>query len=340
MPFRACGANERGPMMRLDFHLVLIVTLSGLLPVQAQEFDLNDLSKLTVKGKWTKYTGNPALDLGAAGEWDSWTLATATVLKVGDTCHMYYEAGSGGVVDFQIGHAISTDGIQWVKDPANPIIPFGKTGDWDDKETWDPFVIHEGGIFKMWYGGTSLIDGKRDFQIGYATSRDGTHFKKHGKISNYPKGNIGDMHVVHDAQSGKYYMYFIDRNFKNYALFRAGSTNETSFDFKKAEPIAVEGEEPGYRSTHVFIDGGKWYMYYGYKDKDRAGYATSNDGLHWKSRNTAVFVGHDPEILKMADKLYLLFYCPPEYNMGHKPGSDIRVAVFKGHLDELQVLGK
>jgi hypothetical protein len=32
------------------------------------------------------------------------------VLKVGNTCHMYYEAGRKGVVDYQIGHAVSVDG--------------------------------------------------------------------------------------------------------------------------------------------------------------------------------------------------------------------------------------
>jgi hypothetical protein len=37
----------------------------------------------------------------------------------------------------------------------------------------------------------------------------------------------------------------------------------------------------------------------------------------------------------MSDDLYLLFYCPTKYNMGHKPGCDIRVAVFKGNLNEL-----
>lgn len=151
---------------------------------------------------------------------------------------------------------------------------------------------------------------------------------------------MGDMHVVHDKQSGKYYMYFIDRNFKNYAMFRALSANETGFDFENAELVTIENEEAGYRCPHVFIEGGKWFIYYCYKDKDRAGYATSDDGLNWKTQNPKVFDGHDPEILKMEDKLYLLFYCPPDYKIGHLPGCDIRVAVFKGDLDELNVLGK
>ncbi|MFC1605026.1 hypothetical protein ACFL5F_08375 [Planctomycetota bacterium] len=111
--------------------------------------DVTELRKLAGKGRWAKYAGNPVLEPGAKGQRDSWTLATMNVLKVGQMCHMYYEAGSKGVIDFQIGHAISADGIHWVKDPANPVIPFGQHGQWDDKETWDPFVLYEDGLFKM-----------------------------------------------------------------------------------------------------------------------------------------------------------------------------------------------
>jgi hypothetical protein len=299
-------------------------------------YEMAEIRKLATKGKWTKLTGNPILKPGTNGEWDSWTLATMNVLKVGDTCHMYFEAGSKGVIDFQIGHAISTDGIHWVKDTANPVIPFGEQGEWDDAETWDPFVLYEDGIFKMWYGGTTVVKGKRDFQIGYATSRDGTHFIRRGQISHYTRGNMGDMHVVHNEQAGKYYMYYLDRNYNPSIILRAESPNETDFDFNNAVRIEVEGEENGYRCPHVFIDSStQYYMYYGFKYEKRAGYATSADGLHWTAQNTAVIDGHDPEILRMADNLYLLFYCPTKYNMGHKPGCDIRVAVFEGNLNEL-----
>jgi hypothetical protein len=130
-------------------------------------------------------------------------------------------------------------------------------------------------------------------------------------------------------------MYFLDRNYKPSALLRAESPNETDFDFDNAVRIEIQGEKTGYRCPHVFIDNGDWYMYYGFKNKKRAGYATSTDGLHWNVQNTTVIEGHDPEILKMADDLYLLFYCPTKYIMGHKPGCDIRVAVFEGNLNEL-----
>jgi hypothetical protein len=297
-----------------------------------------EVRALAGHGEWKKYSGNPVLTLGAQGQWDSGTLATMSVLKVGDTLHLYYEAGLKGVEDYQMGHAVSTDGIHWEKDQANPVMPFGPKGQWDDAETWDPFVLHEDVAFKMWYGGTGHRNGERDFQVGYATSLDGTVFTDRQQISHFANGSanagVGDMHVVHDTKAGKYYMYYRDGNDAG-RLVRVESANETDFDFDHAVRITVEGEEDGYRCPHVFIEGGTWYMYYGFKYKPRAGYATSADGVHWTAQNTAVIKGDDPEILKLAEDLYLLFYCPTEYDMGHKLGCDIRVAAFEGHLDEL-----
>jgi hypothetical protein len=312
-----------------------LLKLDSELQERDGRFTLTELNNLAGKDRWVKYAGNPVLNMGTSGAWDSWTLATMNVLKVDEKFHMYYEAGSKGVIDFQIGHAVSLDGIHWIKDQANPIIPFGEHGKWDDKETWDPFVLYEDGIFKMWYGGTTILNGKRDFQIGYTTSQDGTHFTKRSQISHYARGNIGDMHVIHDEQSGKFYMYYLDRNYRPSALLRAESQNEIDFDFDNAVRITVEGEEKGYRCPHVFIDNNIWYMYYGFKYENRTGYATSVDGLHWNAQNKNMIDGHDSEMLKIADHLYLLFYCPTKYNMGHKPGSDIRVAIFKGNLNGL-----
>ena len=71
----------------------------------------------------------------------------------------------------QIGHATSRDGLHWTKDPANPVLPKGTASAWDREGTWDPFVLHEDGVFKMWYG-----DGMDDHGgWGYAVSTDGMH---------------------------------------------------------------------------------------------------------------------------------------------------------------------
>ncbi|MHC4618848.1 MAG: glycoside hydrolase family protein [Planctomycetota bacterium] len=285
------------------------------------------------KTGWSVYPGNPIIEPGKVGEWDSWAVMSMTVVKVGDTFHLYYEGGLTGCGDLQIGHATSADGLCWAKDPENPVLPPGRPGEWDEGATWDPFVIYEDGLFKMWYGGEKK--NHRDFQCGYAVSKDGVNFEKKGKISNFPGGEMADMHVFHDKKAGRYYMYYWDRRFKNAdRLRRATSPNETDFDFDNAVPIRIEGERPGHRYTHVFREDGRYYMYYGFDGgPPRSGYATSSDLLHWKAANTRLAETEDAEILKVAHRLYFMLYCPAAFQ--DETGCDIRLAIFSGHLHKL-----
>lgn len=293
----------------------------------------SEWERLAGKTRWREYPNNPIIKPGKDGEWDCWAVMSMSVVKVGDTFHLYYEGGLTGCGDLQIGHASSTDGIHWVKDPGNPVLRPGKRGEWDDGATWDPFVLYEDGIFKMWYGGERV--GHRDFQCGYAISKDGTHFTKKGKISNFPGGEIADMHVVHDEQGGRYYMYYWDRRFGVADKLRvAQSANETDFDFENAVRIAIEGEEPGHRYTHVFKEDNTWYMYYGFDGgPPRSGYATSSDLVHWKARNTRLAETEDAEILTVGEDLHFMFYCPA--GLQDVADCDIRLAIFNGNLNDL-----
>jgi len=126
-------------------------------------------------GPCAVHPNSPVLRTGAKGEWDAGVLGAMTVLKVEDRFHLYYEAWGvrgNSAMDYstiQIGHATSSDGVHWTKDPANPVVPKGSGDDWDRDGTWDPFVLHEDGLFKMWYGGG--MGGRCDW--GYAVSTDG-----------------------------------------------------------------------------------------------------------------------------------------------------------------------
>ena len=263
-----------------------------------------------------------------------------TVLKAGDVYHMYYEAWALREKDdqdyasLQICHATSPDGVHWTKDRANPVLPKGGPGEWDHDGTWDPFVLYENGLFKMWYGGGMGTH----CDWGYAVSRDGVHFDKKGRISRL--GRVEDDHVIHDQGRGRYYMYYWDRNHEPMGLFRAESPNETDFDFARAVPIRIAGlKYPAmYKFTHVIRDEGVWHMFFGEfvrpgcKDC-RTGYATSPDGLQWTVRNPALLVGQDGEILKVADDQWLLYYGPDGFF--DQKGCDIRLAAHTGRLADL-----
>lgn len=289
------------------------------------------------------YDGNPVIRPGAEGQWDAGALGSMSVIKVGNTLHLYYEAwgvrtAKGSEVEeyntLQIGHATSADGIHWIKDPANPVIAKGTEEDaWDRDGTWDPFVIHENGIFKMWYGG-----GNKECDWGYAESRDGTNFTKKARISKL--GGVEDDHVIHDKSSGRYFMYYWDRRHEPTGLFRAASVNETAFDFGAALPLRIEGEDPSgmYKFTHVFRDNDKWFMLYGdfkrpHCPQSTIRLASSPDGLRWTRFSKGLLDGHDGEIIALGEDLYAIYHGPR--NHFDAAACDIRVALFHGKLDSL-----
>lgn len=318
--------------VKLIFCLVIIFGFFGCMGSGGDRPLIERWRQMGGVGKWRIYSGNPIVSPGNAGAWDSWAVMSMTVVRVGDVFHLYYEGGLSGCGDLAIGHAVSTDGLNWVKDALNPVLVPGAKGQWDGGATWDPFVIYEDGSFKMWYGGERV--GRRDFQCGYAVSKDGTRFSKKGKISTFEVGDIGDMHVCHDTQSGKYYMYYWDRSLGTADRLRvAVSENETDFDFANARSIRIKGETAGHRYTHVFKDGKTWYMFYGYENKPKTGFAKSSDGLNWRMVYNQLLPSEDAEILPIEDDLYFMFYCP--MGLQDEAGCDIRLAILVGSLESV-----
>ncbi|HOU13889.1 MAG TPA: hypothetical protein PKZ84_12330 [Anaerolineae bacterium] len=295
--------------------------------------------------KFKEYAGNPVLVTGSKGEWDAGALGTMSVLKVGDLFHMYYEAwgqrsGTQWVKEdyysLQIGHATSRDGIHWIKDPKNPVLKKGAAGQWDHHGTWDPFVLYEDSLFKMWHGG-----GANDYcDWSYATSRDGSHFTKHGKISSL--GNVEDIHIVHDRDSGKYHMYYWDRAREPIGLCHVVSPNETNFDFSNIETIEIKGETGMYKFTHVIQENDGWYMFYSNFVRPNCPdatirLATSPNGSDWTAINRNLLPGQDGEILNIGDDQWLMYYGPRGYF--DSKDCSINVAEYQGKLADLAEQG-
>lgn len=298
------------------------------------------------------YAKNPVvLATGAAGEWDAGAIGSVSVIKAGTLYHLYYEAwrelsDKGTQEEYetlQIGHASSTDGIHWKKDPANPIIKKGAKGSWYQEGIWDPFVIHEDGLFKLWFGCSD--GGKTNW--AYAVSSDGSHFEIKGQISYL--GNVEDDHVVHNLEDGKYYMFYWDRakapwdavmkggDHQPSGLFVAVSNDETHFDFDHATRIDIEGQQWPVKYSHIIKEDNKWIMFYGQAvtrgNSSSTGIATSIDLIHWRKRAFPIVKGHDAEILQAGHNSWYLYYAPDRsFDM---PGADVRLATYKGKLSAL-----
>ncbi len=307
---------------------------------------IEGIKKISSTDGFNPYERNPVVDVGTEGSWDAGALGSMTVLMADGVFHVYYESwgqrsekewDADEYESLQIGHATSQDGFQWTKDMANPVLPKGGEADFDRTGVWDPYVIYEDGLLKMWYGGGG--GSQPNFGWAYATSKDGSHFEKQGLIGIGNQTGVEDCHVVHDMESGLYYMYYWYGWDEPEGLYLVTSPSETGFDFNEAENIKIEGDDSYMKKFgHVLRDKDGWHMFYSnfvqpHCPNSITRYAYSEDGFHWQAKNKRLLKGHDSEVLQVTDSLYMMFYSPQ--NGFDRVGCDIRMAVYNGTLTGL-----
>jgi len=121
------------------------------------------------------------LERGGSGTWDSDYTTYGTVVKIGDTWHLWYSGGRTQAGD-GIGHATSSDGINWQRDPNNPIFYKNDGILWRNDRTYTPSVLYDPNGFetgscpnlKMWFTGKT----GSEYTIGYANACVKTQTKK------------------------------------------------------------------------------------------------------------------------------------------------------------------
>ena len=124
---------------------------------------------------WQKYEDNP-LDFKCEGtSWDTVFLSFEIIKK--DTMYWMWYTGVDKKTNTRgVGFAWSEDGLNWTKHP-NPVLKPGKEDEWDAVGIKRCTVHFDGFRYHMWYNGYDSIDWKG--RVGYATSDDGFHWKKH-----------------------------------------------------------------------------------------------------------------------------------------------------------------
>ena len=144
---------------------------------------------------WTKYEGNPVLDVGPPGSWDDDQVRPASVILDGETYKMWY-SGFGG--SSGIGYAYSTNGVDWTKHPDPVLGRLSYPGGWD-KFPADPSVVFDGFLYHMWYAGRTT----GNWKIGYAFSTDGINWSRHrgNPVVNVSGEDIYTMPVVFDGST-------------------------------------------------------------------------------------------------------------------------------------------
>ncbi len=108
---------------------------------------------------WTRRP-QPVFTLGARGRWDEmWTSHVNVVADPGGGYHMFYFGSAPSDyrdgIEMQrgaIGHAYSSDGIVWERNPGNPILS-PRAGEADAWTLGGPSAVVENGRIRVWYFG-------------------------------------------------------------------------------------------------------------------------------------------------------------------------------------------
>lgn len=134
---------------------------------------------------------------GNSNDWDGTNVFRPSLIKVEGTYHLFY-SGSNVTIDSDttvpyahgIGHASSTDGLNWIKDPDNPIFIYSDGIEWRNSRSYTPFVLYDdfenicqsscdsesslqnpiclANFLKMWFGGGMGTTIGKNQGIGYA----------------------------------------------------------------------------------------------------------------------------------------------------------------------------
>lgn len=245
---------------------------------------------------WTDYTNNPILS-PQNNYWDYDGVSECKILYDNGVFKMWYLGlADGGVAN--VGYAESSDGISWSRPYSNPVLTPGNYGEWDASSIGPGAIIKENGEYKMYYVGWS--DQNSNWDIGLATSPDGINWTKYsGNPILY--GTTGwEYQIVPSAVvkiNDTYYLYYYGRNYPEYKIGLATSTDGINWSRYEGNPILSPTESwegSGVFQPSIIFENGIYKMVYGNSTASGFGMATSTDGINWtKSTGNPFFTKND-----------------------------------------------
>ncbi len=169
--------------------------------------------------------------------------------------------------------------VRWNLYDKKPLFTGTDTATWDKMIRERGFILREEGIYKMWYSGYNP-DNTPEIHLGYATSRDGIHWKRYPGNPIYKKGWVEDMMVL--KQEGIYYMFAEGLNDVAHMLTSRDGIHwreKGSLDIRKTNGDSIPGP---YGTPTVWVENGKWYLFYERNDLG-IWLATSTDLKQWRN---------------------------------------------------------
>jgi len=199
---------------------------------------------------------------------------------------------------------------------SNPVFQAGGKGKWDARIRERGWILRDGKRWHLWYTGYDGT-GKGKMKLGYATSTDGLHWKRHAKNPLYHDHWVEDMMVV--KHNGMFHMFAEGKNDIAQLLQSKDGVNwkrigPLDIRYKNGRPISQ-----GPRGTPTaFFEKGTWYLFYERYDKG-IWLATSKDLKVWRNVQDEPVMKPGPErydklmiawnqIVKYQGKYYALFH--------------------------------
>lgn len=133
-----------------------------------------------------RVAAEPLLSPGRLGTFDDSGASMGCLVRSGSTRYLYYLGWNLGVtVPWRnaIGLAVSRDGGPFVRYSEAPVLDRGHS---DPFSVSYPWVLLQGGHWRMWYGSTlkwGEQQSEMEFVIKYAESNDGVTWRRDGRIA-------------------------------------------------------------------------------------------------------------------------------------------------------------
>jgi predicted GH43/DUF377 family glycosyl hydrolase len=172
---------------------------------------------------WKKNPNNPIISFNQRITGFVWN--DPSVLKEDGKYRMWLAGGTGNSLNkVNVYQAISDDGLEWNIDSIPVLVP-GDSGEWDDEKIETPMVIKIGSKYHMYYSGFKTGDDPGRYQMGHATSDDGTSWMKDSCNPVIPYTNhlihwgfyhAAEPGAVYNKKDSTIYLYYITSKIREF----------------------------------------------------------------------------------------------------------------------------
>lgn len=146
----------------------------------------------------------------------------------------------------------------WRQHPGPIVTP---TQPWEGTAVYEPAVLHEHGRYRMWYTGGWAGAAS----TGYATSRDGIHWRKHGRVIGHGASGVPGFTARNDVvrDGHRLIMFFVTGVWDGEQRYHA-ATSRDGIHWHDHGPIMAQGgwdaEQAG--NLSAIRRGGRWRLLY------------------------------------------------------------------------------